>query len=501
MANPIRPRSLGDEYQARHYWLHALDLLDPESGICRVGFDINGIKAFDDVVVEYSTPKGQRSAQPLNKHCVQVKWQAHRDSRFGFKDLVDPDFINATTISLLHRLKAARREEDAADEIRYSLVTTARVADEDPLAELISTENGKLNLSRLSVGKTARSKFGQVRQFWKEALDLSSDDELYALLGGFSIVEGSGNSEALRSTVALKAKTFGITNIADSTSDFRFDSLGKELINCEIEFLDKANIKSFLQSQGVSFKQPPQNKLLHIGIKTFDRVTGSIASMPQETALNLAEEYEGRFLKPDVKWEDIYTAVRAFLLGHVKTSRHLKLSLDAHLTIAMMCGHILNHKSGVLTYLDQLGRTGEDLWHDGDDSTDQGEEISFAMSNVGKGKELAVAISLTRSTVEDVSKYALEENNNIGSILKCSLPETGQSIVKSGTHAARLADKVVDKINQSMGNDSTTRVHLFIAAPNAFSFFLGQHLAAIGTCCIYEFDLEVSKKYYCSIEI
>ena len=34
------------------------------------------------------------------------------------------------------------------------------------------------------------------------------------------------------------------------------------------------------------------------------------------------------------------------------------------------------------------------------------------------------------------------------------------------------------------------RIHLFMAAPGAFSFFLGQRAVAIGPVTIYEYDFE-----------
>jgi len=208
-------------------------------------------------------------------------------------------------------------------------------------------------------------------------------------------------------------------------------------------------------------------------------------------------------LQPDLSWDvDIGPVVKAFLLERVQTARRVRLSLDAHLTIAILCGSTLHHKSGVQTFVTQHGRTGEEVWHDGDGDNDQGEEISFSKKVLGSGKELAVAISLTRSTVEGVSEHALSENKNIGSILHCHMTVSpGQSSVKGGTHAARLADMIINEITMCLRNGYSNPVHLFISAPNAFAFFLGQHLAAIGSRLIYEFDFESSKKYYCSLKI
>jgi hypothetical protein len=39
----------------------------------------------------------------------------------------------------------------------------------------------------------------------------------------------------------------------------------------------------------------------------------------------------------------------------------------------------------------------------------------------------------------------------------------------------------------------TGAIHLFMAAPNAFAFFLGQQAKPLGKIILYEFDFEQSK--------
>ncbi|RUV31565.1 hypothetical protein EOD29_32975, partial [Mesorhizobium sp. M1A.T.Ca.IN.004.03.1.1] len=82
--------------------------------------------------------------------------------RFGFKDLVEPEFIGATAFSILERLKEA--VDKAPPRSTFTLVTTDRVRDDDPLSKLLKTADKSLDLEKLAVGKTERSEMGEVRK-------------------------------------------------------------------------------------------------------------------------------------------------------------------------------------------------------------------------------------------------------------------------------------------------------------------------------------------------
>jgi hypothetical protein len=72
-------------------------------------------------------------------------------------------------------------------------------------------------------------------------------------------------------------------------------------------------------------------------------------------------------------------------------------------------------------------------------------------------------------------------------------PEGGPSgrSVKCGHHASLLAEAVTAKLRASRPHDSRRRsTHIFIAGPNAFAFFLGQHHVALGPAAVYEWDFE-----------
>ncbi|WP_146749868.1 SAVED domain-containing protein, partial [Paraburkholderia bryophila] len=58
-----------------------------------------------------------------------------------------------------------------------------------------------------------------------------------------------------------------------------------------------------------------------------------------------------------------------------------------------------------------------------------------------------------------------------------------------GQHAFDLAEALALQINQNR-IQSRPALHLFIAAPNAFTFFFGQRQPGLGKATLYEYDFE-----------
>ena len=118
MTQAVTVRRDGDAFQARCFWLKAARLLDPQSPIARVGFEI-GPKAFDDIWVDYDPARApiDHEGRPLRREHVQCKWHV-TPNVFGYGQLVEPDFINANARSLLERARTAQLAHAPAGEDR-----------------------------------------------------------------------------------------------------------------------------------------------------------------------------------------------------------------------------------------------------------------------------------------------------------------------------------------------------------------------------------------------
>jgi SMODS-associated and fused to various effectors sensor domain len=504
MANAISARQHGDSYQARHFWQHALQMLDADSGIFAIAYDFSDRKAFDDVVVTYDPPRGQTRRGTLKKHFMQVKWQANQNHEFGYADLIDPQFINASSFSLLQRLRDAQTAGETGE--RFTLVTTARIKAEDPLLELVSNVDGVLRLNTLRTGGP-RSKMGRVRAKWRDALGFTTDEELFSVLENFAILPGQPNLEQMRDTVTTTARSVGIQlgPGANGASDFRFDSLASELIKCGFENLSRSDLVTFLSQQGLSVaaslrSTTPFASLL---IRSFVRLATDLSKFEENSVLSLLPNFDGRYLQEGKDWDqDIALPVTEFLQDHALRSSSITLALDAHASIAFVCGRTLHLKSGVRTEIVQNGRKGSELWHAEDGDDDNPALFDTNLVSIGDGPDLAVAVSVARPTETAVRQYVERNVHQVGKFLNCYLPSgPSHTGVSGGQHAATLSDQVASLVKEIRLASNIERVHLFVAAPNALLFYLGQHAQSFGLHQMYEYDMDGDRggSYFVSV--
>jgi len=66
---------------------------------------------------------------------------------------------------------------------------------------------------------------------------------------------------------------------------------------------------------------------------------------------------------------------------------------------------------------------------------------------------------------------------------------SGAQSVACGRHASELADAATNAVRVAR-LEGAGLTHLFVAAPNAFTFFLGQRQTALGSVRLYEFDFD-----------
>ena len=171
MSQAVTVRRDGDTFQARLFWYHAARLLDPESPVVRVGFE-TGPKRFDDIWVEYD-PARARSIS-MATHCAASTCSANGMSPAGdsgTRTLTSPDFINASSVSLLQRaLDAQRTHAPAGVGSRFRLVTNWHLRRGDPLRTMVHQRHGFMRPDRLFDGTGDGSVAGKVRKIWRDHL-------------------------------------------------------------------------------------------------------------------------------------------------------------------------------------------------------------------------------------------------------------------------------------------------------------------------------------------
>jgi hypothetical protein len=489
MTQAVTVRRDGDTFQARLFWLHAARLLDPESPVTRVGFEI-GPKSFDDIWVEYDPTRSalDQYGDPLRREHMQCKWHGTPDS-YGYSHLIDPEFINANARSLLQRAREAQLAyAPTGIGVRFKLVTNWRLDRGDPLRAMIGTRSGAMRLDRLYGSLTDNSKAGEVRKAWREHLGVD-EDELRLLARTLAFGEATDTLDALRDHLDILFGLVGLRRIAASESAFSYDDIVFQWMGQgRLEF-DRGGFRAICTREGLL--GPAQGGARVYGVKSFEHPFDRLEERCHEV-LDLIPAFDERYICSDGDWEStLYPALRAFLLEAARDQPRLRLALDAHVTLAFAAGSIINIKSGRQVELDQRS-TGRRLWAADDMASDPRWPPLVAESEDLRPNQadLAVALGLTHDVSADVRRYCEAKLPNVGRLLILK-PNTGSGAqsVACGRHAFELADAATNAIRAGR-LDGAGRTHLFVAAPNAFTFFLGQRQTALGPVRLYEFDFD-----------
>ena len=175
------------------------------------------------------------------------------------------------------------------------------------------------------------------------------------------------------------------------------------------------------------------------------------------------------------------------MIGQAQRGDRIQLVFDVHVSLAFAVGALLDVKSGKAIEVEQ--RTNGRRFWSRDDQPDDPRWPGVVISEevIGEGRDLAVAVGLTHDVAPMVRNY-LQTVAGVGKLLVVTLA-TGPSgaSVQCGAHAMKLAETIVAAIRREPRRPMT---HFFIAAPNGFTFFLGQHRQAIGPSTVYEWDFE-----------
>ncbi len=489
MTRAVAVRREGDAFQARIFWRKAACLLDPASPIIRVGFE-SGPKGFDDLWVEYATDRGpsDQYGQPIRREHMQCKWHVSIND-YGYSDLVKPEFISASSYSFLQRARGAQtlHAADGAG-VRFKLVTNWRIGQADPLRPLIYQRSKTLRLEDLFGTKTDASATGAVRKLWREHLGID-DDELRLLARTLAFDTDSTSLDAHREDLDVVFENRGLRRIPIHESSFIYDDLPFQwLSQGRLEF-DRKTFRDACAREGLFSEQAKTSVLF--GVKSFEHSFDRLEDRCT-AVLDLIPHFNERAIREQAEWAStLYPQLRSFLLQAARNNECLRLALDTHITLAFAAGAVLDIKSGRKVELEQ--RTiGRQIWHPTDVTHDP-EWPSWAyellVCNI-QHQDIAVAVSLTHDVAPAVKAFLAKSLPQVGRLL-IARPSTGPSArsVICGQHAFFLAETLAQRINHEC-LEGRPKVHLFLAGPNAFTFFLGQRRPGLGNVTLYEYDFE-----------
>lgn len=479
----------GAAYQARLFWQKAALLLDPHSPVVKVGFE-SGANGFDDMWVEYDPPLLDQEGKPLRREHVQCKWHVSPNS-YGHASLTDPVFLGATARSHLQRAIKAQRDY-APDGLgtRFRLATNWRIDRTDPLRALVNERSHTLRVDMLFGTATDRSAMGQVRKLWREHLEIT-DDELRVLARTLAFSETSESLDGLRELLDLHFRAVGLKRSPLSESAFIYDEVVYQwAAQGRLEFT-RANFRGHCEKESL-IGEPGEGRPRVYGVKSFEHATDRLEDRCSKV-LNLIPGFIDRQIRPEEDWQGtLYPALKVFLLEAARESERLRLVLDSHLTLSFAAGSVLNIKSGRAIELEQR-TTGRVVWAPDDRHRDPAWPSWSFDQQQGKseGEGIVVTVSLTHDVAAAVSNYVAVSLPRARETLDARIATApGSRVVTCGHHAFELAESLTAKIRSLRDAAPGQRIHLFMAVPGAFSFFLGQRATAIGPVTLYEFDFD-----------
>lgn len=191
-------------------------------------------------------------------------------------------------------------------------------------------------------------------------------------------------------------------------------------------------------------------------------------------------------------WEEIKKKIEASLGQWIQSGKHYRLYIPLHNSLAFLVGRILHPKAGIKVGIYQPSiKSGLTLWELTDDPTNSN-KASWKVEEQTirrEGEGLAVAISVTQNTFAKVKSY-VENHPDIAHIIHLEIENISHQAIKNANHAFDAAYRAIEIINEKYRESKLSGLHLFISAPNAFTFMMGQQSRVLSNITLYEFPFD-----------
>lgn len=499
MAKAVIPRLQGDDYQGRFFWLQASRLFHDHTKVQRVAYEYDEIKSFDDVVVFYSEPIPDERGGTCLADYFQVKFHVDHNGAFTCDALIDPAFIGADKVSLLQKLRAAQLKRAIdGNGARFFIVSPWAVDGGDPLRFLISTNNGELRLDKLFDDTGDKSATGRVRKAWREHLELEDDRQLELTLRPLRIWFSTGSLTLLGDQVNDKLIVAGFKPVEATSQVFTYTPLIQGLHASGKNIFTRDELQEVGEREKLWVgTRPVRDDATALGLRSFMRRAESMEDWT-ERMLCLVHHFDNRMIGAPRFWDEaVFPEIKAFLSEATAAQRPYRLYLDTHNSIAFAAGYELDDKSGVDIAPMQSTRTGRHLWkpdYTAEPPREELWEVEHLPAGSGpRGKDVALAVSVSRDVSRDVRLYVEKSLPEVGRIIVCRVrPHPSRSAVRDATHAFQLVEELVVKVGERDAEERAGQLHILASAPNALLFFLGQQARGFGHCTVYEYDFETN---------
>lgn len=485
IARAIAARQQGDDAQARWFFIQCLRMFDERSPVASVELEQGALRWFDDVVTHH-VPGARSVRRAMDAH--QIKFHVTGDGALSLAALADPDFMNSTK-SLIERIVEAYRSCRGDADLVF--LTTWGVRPDDPLAKMVETgRDGSLRLDHLFDGKQ-KSLAAEARGLLAQAAHIE-ESELREALDRFRIVQMPA-LPFLRGMLDDKLARHGFRAVGDEVLSNPYDDLGRKLVALPNRRFNRDAFAALMREEGFIDDGAHGIGPVHVGVRSFVRQAEYLDEFTD--LLDLLDGFEERRLRTDASWDGVRDRTIAFI-REVDDRRldRIEMHLSCHISIAYAAGHAISPKSGTGYVVHQFGQGGTANWNLMTRRAGAPDDFWSVRSIHLRtdAPDVAVAVGLTNEVESDVRIYVEQHAPSVGRILVLE-PVGGPSrtAVQDGSHAAALAETFDQLVARERSDDERlAMLHLFVAAPNAFTFALGRAARRIARMTLYEYDFD-----------
>ena len=342
-------------------------------------------------------------------------------------------------------------------------------------------------------GSGPKSNNGKLRKLWRDRLGVD-EEELRQIVRRLVILGLPFTLDAIDIWLDAALTRAGLISAHDCTSVRRYDDLARKLLSQKRVEFGPEEFRTLCMDEQL-FAPPPTSAAgspWTLGIRSFMHKFDNMDNRCDDV-LDLIEYFDGRYPQSLSIWNDaLLPKMDDFLIRHAVQHDELRLVLDAHTSLAFASGTVLDAKAGKTIWIEQ--RFGPKRYWSFDDT--QGDVVNPMFDVIidhdnKDAEEIFCGVGITHDVEGDVNDYLAGVMPKNGARLFATIANgVSNSAVRSGTHAWRLSEELVRQLRLLGAGPGGPRVHLFIAAPNTFTFFLGQHSRALGPVTIYEFDFD-----------
>jgi len=239
--------------------------------------------------------------------------------------------------------------------------------------------------------------------------------------------------------------------------------------------------------RGVKNKIAAGERPITVAIRSFKHPAHDFANQVDEM-LCLCDHFAGRELVKGT-WEGVVQEVKDFIALTIKAHRRYNLYLPLHSSLTFLVGRTIDPKCGAEINIFQPSPSAAfELWRFKQlDYLDGFHPWTVEESVPGNtGDELAAAISITHSTIEDVEAYIKNTDVPISRVIHLKMDHTNPRAIKDENQAYTAAYRAVVQLRDESGKSGASKLNLFLAAPNVFTFLLGQQSRLLGEITLYE---------------